>query len=172
MKTVKYLLPICFVSMIMSSLLHAKVEDWTNFSEKTEIKTPDSFSQIVVVRPKEIPGKAINIYVDGEYITSLLPGAYIQEIMCPGKHRIQAAYTNVLNRYKEKKKGGKYNLFHKGKAHFYQIVLKNNKLILQSIPDNRAMKVLDHYSKKQSHTISRLDKRKCTQVSQNMGKEK
>jgi len=163
MKSVKYMIAIVLFS-ISSTLLCAKVEKWTNFEKKTTIQTPSSLSQMVIVRPEEIPGKAINIYVDGEYIASLLPGAYTQELVCPGKHRIQAAYTNILNKYKEKKTGGEHDILQKGKAHFYRLVKRMNKLVLQKIPDSEAMNVLKHYSKKQSHTISRLNKRQCTQA--------
>jgi len=172
MKSVKYIVTTVVFLFMSFSILSAKVEKWTNFTDKTNIQTPNALSQIVIVRPQSITGKAINIYVDGEYVTSLLPGAYTQELICPGKHRIQAAYTNILNRYKEKSMGGEYVVFQRGKAHLFRIVKQAGKLILEGIPDSKVMDTLKHYSKKQSHTISRLNKSKCTQPSKITGKGK
>lgn len=173
MKRFRHIFVLCIICVATVSL-SAKVENWDTFSEQKAEKRSNQksaqaaskFSQIVIIRAKEIEGKAINIYVDGEYLSSLLPGAYTQELICAGKHRINLAYTNVANKYKQKRKGGQLINFKAGeKQHVYMLIRKNGKLKFEHYPKNNVSKLLKHYTKKQTHTISRVNKRECTQLS-------
>jgi hypothetical protein len=148
---------------IASITLFAKVEDWDNFSEEELLKIQPKLTNIIVVRPEEVEGKAINIYVDGEYVSSLLPGAYTEEQVCSGKHRINLAYTNVIARYQEKRKGGMWFDFKPETRQVYVIAKEKNKLKITPYRQEDVQKFLEKYTKKQKHTISRLNKRKCTQ---------
>jgi OOP family OmpA-OmpF porin len=155
---------ILVLGLLSTSTLFGKIEDWDTFEgEEITQQTQDSLPVIVITRPKNIKGTAINVYVDGEYLTSLLPGAYTIEKVCPGKHRIRLAYTNVLTRYKEKDRGGQFFRFDSNKRHFFRIVTEGNALQLQMLSDKEAEKIEDDYTKKQTHTISRLSKKKCAQ---------
>ena len=148
---------------IGSSALSAKTEKWDTFSEQKTAQSQPIRSQIVIVRPVELTGTAINIYIDGEYVSSLLSGAYTEEFVCSGKHRVNLAYTNVNTRYKEKRQGGQWINFKSNNKQVYMITKKGNALLFNHSPQNDVSKVLKKYTKKQSHTISRLNKRQCTQ---------
>ena len=151
---------------ILSSVsLSAKTENWENFSDKKIADSTQSLSTIVIVRPKNIQGKAINIFVDGEYVSSLLPGAYTQDLVCPGTHRIKTAYTNIATRYKEKKHAGQRVTFNAEKKYFYRIEYVDSKLQLQPLSEQERATLFTKYPKKQNHTISRLNKKKCYQPS-------
>ena len=162
MKPMKYILVLCLVC-ITSISLSAKVENWDTFSEQKTAQSQPTRSQIVIVRPKELAGQAINIYIDGEYVSSLLPGAYTEEFVCSGKHRVNLAYTNVATRYKEKRTGGQWINFKSNHKQVYSLTKEANRLQFKHYPQNDVSKLLKKYTKKQSHTISRLNKRKCTQ---------
>ncbi len=173
MRPIRHIFVLCIVCVVTVSL-SAKIENWDTFSqEKTEKKSnrksahsTSNLSQIVIIRPKEIKGTAINIYVDGEYLSSLLPGAYTEELICAGKHRINLAYTNVDYRYKQKRKGGQWVDFKSGKKqHVYKLNKQSGKIKFQYSPEENIQTVLKHYDKRQTHTISRVNKRKCTQPS-------
>ena len=152
------------LGLLSTSTLFGQIEDWDTFNgtERGEI-TSAPLPVIVIARPENIQGKAINVYVDGEYLTSLLPGAYTMEKVCPGKHRIKLAYTNVLTHYKEKDKGGQFFRFNSNKKHFFRIVTKGRTLQVEILSDKEAKQVKDNYAKKQTHTISRLSIKKCAQ---------
>ncbi|MCF6207668.1 MAG: hypothetical protein L3J47_12405 [Sulfurovum sp.] len=127
---------------------------------------------IVVVRPATLRGRAINVYIDGEYLTSLLPGAYTTERICPGKHRLRLAYTNVLTRYKEKNSGGQFFLFKPNSTYYVGIVKEGNQLRLRILSDKEAKRVNKDYDKRQTHTISRVSKKKCLKALKRIRKEK
>ncbi len=154
-----------FIFILSSVSLSAQTENWENFSDKKVANTTQTHSSIVILRPTGIQGKAINIFVDGEYISSLLPGAYTQELVCPGTHRIKVAYTNIATRYKEKRNAGLRETFNAGKKHFYRIVYVGSKLQLQPLSEQERTTFFTKHPKKQSHTISRFNKKKCYQPS-------
>ena len=97
----------------------SKVQALKNFSNEKVANTSQSLSSIVIVRPSNIQGRAINIFVDGEYISSLLPGAYTQDLVCPGTHRLKIAYTNIKTRYTEKRSTGQRVTFHADKKQLF-----------------------------------------------------
>jgi OOP family OmpA-OmpF porin len=152
------------LGLLSTSTLFGKIEDWDTFNGQ-EVTHEDqrSLPKIIIARPENIKGTAINVYVDGEYLTSLLPGAYTIDSVCPGTHRIRLAYTNVLTHYKEKEKGGQVYRFDSNKQHFFRIVAQANTLQLQMLSPKEAENIEDDYTKKQTHTISRLSKKKCAQ---------
>ncbi len=138
-------------------------EDWQNFSD-TDIKKPSSgLSSVVVFRPLDsVKGPAVNLYIDGEYQASLLAGAYTQRSFCPGTHRFSVAYTNVLTKYKEKKRIDHKSTFVGNKINYYKIVEGNKqKPIIQELSEKKALALIKKLPPRQNHTISRHNKRKC-----------
>lgn len=166
MRALKHTLLLCLVNLSTTTLF-AKVEQWDTFGEQKakEQQTSIRTAQVVIVRPENVSGKAINIYIDGEYISSLLPGAYTEELVCSGRHRVNLAYTNITTRYKEKRIGGDLIDFKSGEKNLYAITKENGKLRFKHYLQNDIPSLLKHYTKRQTHTISRLSKRKCTQPS-------
>jgi len=155
-----------FLMGVLTTFLIAKVENWDTFSDaevKTATKQENRFSNIIIIRPKDLKGTAINIYIDGEYVSSLLPGAYTEEKVCAGKHRVNLAYTDVTHRYIEKRRGGNLITFNPSEKRVYILTKKEGKLSFVYFPEKDLQKLLKKYNKRQAHTISRLNKHKCTQ---------
>lgn len=68
---------------------------------------------VAVVIYREAVGGAraqapINIYVNGEYQASLVGAAYTEQALCPGSHRLQAAFDDAQHRYAGKQGGSTY----------------------------------------------------------------
>ena len=164
MKFIKYILVLSLV-IVMSVSLSAKEVNGDGVSKEQTVQSQSVRAQIVIVRPADLTGKAINVYIDGEYVSSLLPGAYTEESVCAGKHRISFAYTNVANRYKAKRKGGKWIAVKSKAKYVFVVAKKGNSLYAGNVSPDEVSKILKKYTKKQSHTISRLDKRQCRQPS-------
>jgi len=149
------------------SFLFAKIEHWNEFAKidvSEHMEKKERLPALVIVRPKTLEGGAINVYVDGEYLTLLLPGAYTIERICPGKHRISLAYTDVKRRYKEKRVGGKFFVFKPDHTYYIGIEREGTQLGSRVLSLQEAKQVSRNYRKKQAHTISRISKRKCKEV--------
>lgn len=139
------------------------VEEWKHFSD-TNIKEPSQgLSSVVVFRPLDyVQGPAVNLYIDGEYQASLLPGAYTQTSFCPGNHRFSVAYTNVLTKYKAKKRIGQKGFFSENKITYFQIDQDSKEnLSIQLLSEAKALELIKKLPPRQRHTISRLNKREC-----------
>jgi hypothetical protein len=148
------------------------VEEWDEFIQKN-ITIPDKkLSSIVIYRPSEVKGRAINVYIDGEYHTSLLPGAYTQAIVCPGIHHVVTAYTNPATRYREKKSRGKRMGLKASDISFYRLTKHaSHGLVLVPLNKEEVSSIFSDKSRRQHHTISRLGRKACMQPAL-PGKEK
>ncbi len=141
------------------------IESWKNFGE-TDIKTPShNLSSVVFFRPLDsIKGPAVNIYINGEYQASLLAGAYTQKSLCPGSHHFSLAYTNVLTKYKEKKRIGYKSTLTANKISYYKVDKDHNqKPRVQELSETNALALIKKLPSRQRHTISRVSKRECSQ---------
>lgn len=140
-------------------------ERWENFSE-SDIEPPQKrMSSVVVFRPlNKVKGTAVNVYIDGEYQSSLLPGAYTQAKLCPGNHRLKVAYTNILTRYQEKRNIGQKTLLEAEKIEYYQVITdKMSKLKLKALSETEALKLINKLPPRQHHTIPRVNKLQCSE---------
>jgi OOP family OmpA-OmpF porin len=167
MRLQHFILSSILFAFLATVTLFAQIEHWDTFSEEdvsSYKNRNDALPQLVVAREDSLKGKAINVYIDGEYLTSLLPGAYTIERICPGKHRIRLAYTNILTHYKEKEKGGQFFRFASGDKQFFKIVKTDKGLELKPLSVQQTKNIHHNYTKKQRHTISRISKRKCAKM--------
>lgn len=149
-------------------------EDWRNFRE-TSVEPPKrGTSSVVVFRPlNKVKGPAVNVYIDGEYQSSLLPGAYTQAKLCPGSHRLKVAYTNILTRYKEKRNAGQKSLLDAEEIAYYEIVTdKMSKLKLNALSEADALKLIRKLPPRQHHTITRVNKPQCSEEQLDSPKER
>ena len=77
----------------------------------------------VFLRPVDaVPGQAVNIFVNGEYLTSLTPGGFQQGPACVGSNRLTASYTDVSTRYLEKERQGQSFATPAGQVSYFQVV--------------------------------------------------
>ena len=140
------------------------IEAWDE-SIRENITIPDNkLSSMVIYRPSALKGRAMNIYIDGEYQASLLPGAYTQAIVCPGNHHVVTAYTNPATHYREKKKQGERIALKADSLSFYQITdHPAHGLRLLPLTKEEATSLFADKTLRRSHTIPRLGRKACLQ---------
>lgn len=73
------------------------VEVWKNFEQASLDRSQLSENQSLVVfyRKNDVLGKAVNVYVNGEYHTSLLPSAYSVVSVCAKKNRFTSSFSSI-----------------------------------------------------------------------------
>lgn len=136
------------------------VEQWSNFeqSDFSEPVTDERYSRVIFVRGEHYTvGEAVNIYVNGEYLASLLAQGAASVQLCQGSNKLLASYTNIEKRYLDKQNDGQFYSIPAGKISYFQIE-KN----AQGNPIFRKI-TLEQFENmeinKQRHTLSRVDKR-------------
>lgn len=143
------------------------LEEWDEFVQKNVTIPDKKLSSIVIYRPSGLKGRAINVYIDGEYQASLLPGAYTQAIVCPGNHQVVTVYTNPATRYREKKTHGKRVGLKAAIVSFYQVTRHPSRgLGLSLLSKDEVSSIFSANPLRQNHTISRLDRKACLQPKQ------
>lgn len=127
------------------------------------VTIPDKeLSSMVIYRAVELKGRAINVYIGGEYQASLLPGSYTQAIVCPGNHYVVTAFTNPATRYNEKKKKGKKIGLKASVVSFFQVINHPvHGLTLLPLSKEEASSLFEENLPRRSHTISRLGRKKA-----------
>lgn len=137
-------------------------EHWKNYQVQSIKSAPRGMSSIVVLRPVgAVAGQAINVYVNGEYLGSLRPGAYTQSPVCPGTNRISFAETNVQNQYREKSEAGQAISQNEDTVSFYTIDVQDGVFVATALEEATALQQLSKMPLKQHHTISRVSTRSC-----------
>lgn len=139
-----------------------KAEARDQFIQENVALPDKGLSSMVIYRAAALKGRAINVYIDGEYQASLLPGAYTQAIVCPGNHHVVTAFTNPATRYREKKKQGEKIGLKASVVSFFQVI--NHPaygLTLLPLSREEASSLFKENPPGKSHTISRLDRQKA-----------
>lgn len=138
-------------------------EHWKNYEAQGVKSATRGMSSIVVLRPVDaVAGEAINVYVNGEYLSSLRPGSFTQTAVCPGENRISVAESNVRNRYLEKSEAGLATTQQVDFVNFYLIEANGSALVAAPIDQASAFQLLSKMPLKQKHTISRVSTRSCS----------
>lgn len=123
---------------------------------------PQGKSAIVVFRPLDsVPAKSVNVYINGEYLSSLRAGTYAEVTVCPGENRISVETSDVRNRYAEKREPGERVQQTSDTVSYFEIDSKNGGLISIPLDDVQAAQRLSAMPQKQRHTISRVSQRSC-----------
>lgn len=97
-------------------------------------------SQLVYYYPKNISAEPLNIYIDKQFHTALLPGEFTTVCIKAGNHFLNAA-MNDAPLYQQKETGGLNAPFQGGKTYFVRIV-KYQKLASESVYRDEAEKEL------------------------------
>ncbi len=140
-----------------SSSSHGKLERWTTFDGKT-IKTPkmgDKQSKVFFYREKGLfDGPAVNVFVDGDYLASILDGGYREAVVCSTGERILPSFTRNTS-FADRDTGVDYN-FIVGETEYVKILLdNNNQPIFQKVsPEEGQAAVRD--LKQETQTLPRV----------------
>ncbi|MCP1773044.1 outer membrane protein OmpA-like peptidoglycan-associated protein [Neisseria perflava] len=135
-------------------------EKWTNFRSNTvQEQVAEGDTNLVFFRGETgDPKKAVNIYVNGEYHTSLQQDGYSQLEVCAQPQRIGAYVTGTDNRYEGKATGGQTYELPNGQVAYFRVVDDEaGQAVLQPV-DAETAKSEIHGDKYQNNTLSRVDK--------------
>ena len=107
-------------------------------------------------------GGAANIYVNGEYLTSLLPGGYRYAELCSYNQRLATAYTGRDRAYGIKANAGEFYDLPQGHVSYFRVVDTGGGPVLQAVDRNTAS-MESGQLREQTHTLPRLKQnRNCS----------
>lgn len=134
------------------------VERWHNFDPGQVRGVKDNEASVVFLREKEaIAGQSVNVFVNGEYLASLLPGGFKQSIACIGNNRLTAHYTDVRSRYMEKERQGQMFDVPAGKVSYFRVLGDAQGRPLLEPMDAKAGQAAVDALKEQVHTLPRVE---------------
>lgn len=103
-----------------------------------------------------LDGPTVNVYVNNQYMGSLQPNAYRQEIVCAKNQRFFAEFTKWDKAYLEKASKGDYYNLPEGAVSFFKIVKNGNgHPQLKPVSPEQAESEMKGM-KRQNHTLSRV----------------
>lgn len=144
-------------------------EKWHNFGLKavTEIeKLPAEQSMVVIIREQgAVKGTAVNIFVEGEYLTSLQDGGYKSIHLCALPTSLTAAFTDINLNYQNLR--GQKNVFdlNQSRIHYFSVMqAENDQILLKPLTTAQAQQAIST-AKEQVNTLPRVEKKHtCPQV--------
>lgn len=157
-----FVLVICYSILVgcVTSDLHWQNTETTTYQKQTEKEK----ANIIVYREKDaIDGNAINIYINGEYLTSLQPNAYSQYNVCPTSQRLFSEFTGKDAGYKDKARLGSYYNLTANQLNFFRIINVNGNPVLQPVDAEQANIALAKMPK-QVNTLPRVEQKQCELV--------
>lgn len=133
-------------------------ERWRTYKSGSVTAPAENAASVVFLREEgALTGQAVNIFVNGEYLTSLLPDGYKQSIACVGNNRLTAQFTDVRTRYLEKERSGQYFDVPAGQVSYFMVVPDaSGAATLQAI-DGALAKPIVNNMREQAHTLPRVD---------------
>ena len=156
-------------SLLMSSVVYAQssqntqarpVEHWVDFkSADTRFAVPQKEAGVVFYRQdQDLNGPSVNIYVDGEYLASLLPNGFRYAQVCPRSQRLNAEFTGVAydDGYARKAQAGVVYDFPAAAISYFKVVADaaGRPQILRMSAENAKADLKE--LKAQTHTLSRV----------------
>lgn len=109
---------------VSGSSANGPLERWDTFGGKTisEGQMGDKQSRVVFMREAgAIAGPAVNVFVDGDYLTSLLDGGYRSTVVCSTGEKVLASF-NTNQRFANRDAGIDYN-FVSGETAYVKVML-------------------------------------------------
>lgn len=140
------------------------METWKEFADAppTEQVPPYLAGVIFYRSPEAVPGEAVNIYANNEYIASLLPGSYQQVALCPENQLINAEFAQQDPAYARKhNQGTSYNLAPE-QIVFFEVIPNQAEYGVSVRPVDAETGLQAVYGQKlprQNHTLPRLDRK-------------
>lgn len=141
---------------------YAPVERWMDFkSADARFSVPESNAGIVIYRRGgEINGPAANVYINGEYLTSLLAGGFRYTTVCPRGQRLDTEFTGTAydDGYLKKERRGEYVDLPPGSISYFKVVNDGTgKPAIQRVPAETARAELKNL-REQVNTLKRVER--------------
>lgn len=135
-------------------------EKWNNFNPHHSISTQGlaaDQSMVVFLRQADaVNGPAVNIFVEGKYLTSLQAGGYKAVPMCAVPTYIGAAFTDVATNYMTLRQRRSPFHLEKGSISYFSVVQDSSQHVyLQPLNATQAQQAMQQV-KEQTNTLPRL----------------
>lgn len=138
-------------------------ERWTDFGAQFALNevSPNLAGTVVYRIDAPQSPEAVNVYVNGEYMGSLLHQGYKYAEVCPHNQRIAVAYTSDDPAYRKKENMGEFYDLPIGKVSFFKVVSDaNGRPNVLSVDANTARADMSSL-RRQEHTLSRVGEKNC-----------
>lgn len=134
------------------------LERWTTFDGHS-IATKEmqkNESRVVFLREEgAVGGKAVNIFVNGDYLASLRSGGYKEEVLCSTGDNLLATFTRNSH-FADRDTGIDYN-FVSGKTEYVKVVAdKNQQPVLVRVSEQEGKQLLKNLDE-QTQTVRRTN---------------
>lgn len=138
-------------------------ENWTNFGEPIALYdvSPGMAGTVVYRTGLSSTLPAVNIYLNGEYLGSLLENGYKYAETCPSHQRLSASFTQDDPAYRKKQGKGEYYDLPPGKVSFFKVVMDGSGKPTVLNVDARTAQAEMAGLRQQTHTLSRVSRHNC-----------
>ena len=143
-------------------------EHWNQFGSKPYLQPKsikERHTQVVFIRDKDgLKGPAANVFIEGHYLTSLLPGSFKALQLCSRPTHINAIYTQSAFNYANARRLNSTQSLTEGTTQYFRLVGGNNQAIqVQELTETQAQALLPDL-KEAVATKSRVkETEECTQ---------
>ena len=142
------------------TLLSKPAERWVDFqSADARFQVQEDTAGVVFYRrADDLNGPSANIYIDGEYLASLLPNGFRYTVACPKNQRFESVFTGVAydNGYARKAESGVSADLPAGSISYFKVVANASGLPqIVRVPADEAKADLSKL-RQQTHTLPRV----------------
>ncbi|WP_104490584.1 OmpA family protein [Acinetobacter indicus] len=144
-------------------------EKWHNFNSTNivalEELTAEQSMVVFIRKPEAVKGSAVNIFVEGEYLTSLQAGGYKAIPLCAAPTNLTAAFTDInLNYPSVREQNNTFDLS-QSRIHYFSVTsVENGQPILKALTAQQAQLAMKN-TREQVNTLPRVEKsRGCPKV--------
>ncbi|WP_104489762.1 OmpA family protein [Acinetobacter indicus] len=144
-------------------------EKWHNFDSTNTVAleelTAEQSMVVFIRKPEAVKGSAVNIFVGGEYLTSLQEGGYKVIPLCAAPTNLTAAFTDInLNYPSVREQNNTFDLS-QSRIHYFSVTqVENGQPILKALTAQQAKLAMKN-TREQVNTLPRVEKnRGCSKV--------
>lgn len=141
------------------------LEQWQTFGGETLPvgEMGDKQSRVIFMRePGAVQGPAVNVFIDGDYLTSLLDGGYREAIVCSSGDQVLADF-NSNQRFAKRDTGIDYNFISGETAYVKVVVNAVGQPVFERLPSAAGESLLQTL-KLQTQTLPRIKSNKYCQA--------
>lgn len=122
---------------------------------------PDQTMAVFLREEGAFNGPAVNIFLEGKYLTSLQPGSYKMFPACANPTRMSAAFTQSKLDYANIRQGNQLYDLSARKIQYFKLAIDANQSIrIQPLAEIEAKQILPTL-REQTHTLSRVEQNKA-----------
>lgn len=139
------------------------LETWRNYAPNrlSQVNIGEQQGLLVFYREDDVQGNAVNLYINGNYQTSLLENAFTPVVLCAGSQNLSVSFSS--NQGFGNRTEGKVVRLNDRDITYVKLAQQSGKLTFDVVPNYLAKEVVEKLST-QNQTISRLASKACGNV--------